>query len=344
MKHIFVVHSNVSYLVALATIKYENIAEGNYIIISDSYQRDAPIKVYNQPYFLLGKKTLLKYPIDIFFPDKRLDSFISDFVGNDVFYAYVPCFLYISKVLVTNRRCAGFNFIEEGASNYAMPINWVNYSCYYSLNWRSHFSKTCWLEALRGNNAKMASIPLLYNAYVAAGRRNFYGLSEETFVGAATTKVSLNPIVPLFKDMYNGISSELTDSIVWVGGNYVEVGSCTMDDMRNMYVKYLKTFLESSGIRKLYVKFHPNEISRNRTVQLNVLSSLNIECLVIPDSVCLEICMLKAKNMTLCGLNSTLLLYASMMGHQSVSFCKYMPSTISSMWERINMINNVKFY
>ena len=84
--------------------------------------------------------------------------------------------------------------------------------------------------------------------------------------------------------------------------------------------KYLLKFLKKESINKLLIRFHPRETKKQRLTLTNFLDENKIDHLPIPDETIMELFLLNFPKTICLGLNSSLLLYSSYMGHKSISF------------------------
>jgi hypothetical protein len=115
MKHLFFVHSPLTFLLACSVIEHLKLKKEDVIILTIAYK--VPIdefKVY--PIFYTESAWYKK----IFSPNypKKYDSYIEKITQNSLFTAYIAWMSYYNKVLITHPNCKEFHFIEEGVSTY----------------------------------------------------------------------------------------------------------------------------------------------------------------------------------------------------------------------------------
>ena len=323
MKHIFMVHSHITYLAALGTITREKIADGDYLLLSEGYRRSDPVPVHPQIQFSNSRRYMLRHPLRWLQPDKATDRVIDDFIGDDTFTAYVNAFYFLSRVVCTHARCAGVHFIEEGYSAYRKGIPFDSYGHYQ----RNHGKRQrrIWeslLLLIRGFSFRLQSFPVFYDAYTNVEGIEFYGFSPDTFVGVAETRVvSFDQIRKRFPFPRQ---ASIDGATLWIGDDIIEVYGYPRQYYKQCLEKGFITFLKSRGITEIVIKFHPGETAQEREWQLELFASYQITTRLIPDQVILETELCESQGVTLCGFHSSLMLYAAFMGHKSISFDRYL--------------------
>ncbi len=351
MKHIFLVHSNITYLASLGVILKENLNINDVIIISTSkYERSNPIPIQSQ--LPRPIRQILFHPIDCVFSVKYIDKKISKFVDNQSFIAYIPALLHIHSVVVTHPLCKGFHFIEEGLSVYREQIDWHDVTYYtgfrprYRYRGIGGFKQQIWDLSLllRGYKLEIFKLPLLYNSYFNVYGLKFYGFSDDSFYGVRNLqRISLQDVCDGFE--WQCYYKNLNNVDIWLGQfSLAEKGEKKEDIDR--YVNAIeqgcaKRLLEQKR-KKILVKFHPIEdlYSKQQTLEMFQRNGIDVE--IIPDNVVLEIEFFNAKNIRLYSVNSSLLMYASFLGFECNSICRFLPNhsniQIPAFRKRINVL------
>lgn len=347
MKHVFIIHSNITYLAALGVICKEKIDLKDVVIISwCKFKRDTPIKTYNLiPYSF--KQSLL-HPIDYLFTVRYLDRQITKLVNNEPYIAYTETLYHLHDIVVTHPLCQKFHFIEEGLSVYENEPEWFkqtcNYSCQPSYRYRGLSGIKRKLSdimmIIKGYKLEMLGLPALYNAYFNAKGIKFYGFSDFSFYGVQNPhRISLKEVKESFS--WNLYYNKLENVDIWIGQNNPPGSKEVID-------KYVKAIEEgcakkliSQGKNKIMVKFHSIEemYAKSQTLKMFEKNGINVE--IIPDNVVLEIELFNAKNVTLYSISSSLLVYASMLGIKCNCIWRYFYNSempISSYSKIINIL------
>ena len=117
MKHVFSVHSPITFLVAYATIKHLQLKVKDVIFLSATYK--ILINDYKViPSFAESRNSTLFQKIRYFNVPKSFDNYLASHIQGEVFTAYVDLISYAQKILITHKQCQVFHFIEEGNSTY----------------------------------------------------------------------------------------------------------------------------------------------------------------------------------------------------------------------------------
>lgn len=347
MKHVFIIHSNITYLAALGVICKEKIDLKEVVIISwRKFKQDTPVRIYNLiPYSL--KQSLL-HPIDYLFTVRYLDRQITKLVNNEPYIAYTEALYCFHDIVVTHPLCQKFHFIEEGLAVYDNAPEWskqtYNYSCKPSYRYKGlsgiKRKLSDILMIIKGYKLEMLGLPAFYNAYFNAKGINFYGFSDYSFYGVQNLhRISLKEVKECFS--WNLYYNKLENVDIWIGQNSPAEDKEAID-------KYVKAIEEgcakkliSQGKNKIMVKFHPVEemYAKRQTLKMFEKNGINVE--IIPDDVILEIELFNAKNVTLYSVSSSLLVYASMLGIKCYSIWRYLYNTempVSSYSKMVNIL------
>jgi hypothetical protein len=328
MKHIFAVHSPITYLVAISVAESMKLPSSDVLLLCDGFtDKKAPYTAvdvnayYKRSNPLSRALALIKY----FDQASLLDRIISDFTREDKFMAYVPVLRFHEKVLITHQQCAGFNFIEEGLAHYYKNESINSLSVANSFQpWRSPLGKSnnwkrIFLELvnlLRGYNFRLQTLPFSYSCYNNFADVYFWGVTNAVFPMAPPER---KRVIHFVQPGERNEGLDLSNSVVWIGDNGVDYYGYSkevyLDGIRNGFIRYLK----ERGIDRAYVKFHRGESRRMQDEQMELFKSCGITVDVIPGDVIMELCLMKAQHVTLFGVCSSLLYYAATMGHHAIS-------------------------
>ena len=361
MKHIFLVHSPVTFLVSVSVINELKISAEDAIIIFERFE-----KISGEQYVCadlnegFDKKFSIKKIVDYFrhfSMVKRIDLLANKLTDKQKFVAYIAALTYSSKSLITHAGCVSFNFIEEGLTNYYKEETLHSLNPVYSkYSWRTSVLKQpktvlneiYWL--LRGYNFKLLGLPFSYSSYNFINNVVFYGLSNDSFPLINEQKKT---IVPFNKNNFQSIklnyNINLDNKFIWIGDAGVKMHGFS----ESLYLNGIKegciNFLKQNGVQNILIKFHRDEAQDLRQAVQNLYNKNNISYEVIPDSVIMELLLFEAKNVTLIGVYSSLLYYASIMGHHSFSIYNFLKKEYSKVlknrdfnfyWNRVKLIEH----
>lgn len=348
MKHIFVVHSPVTYLCSIGVINKEKIQHDDVLIISDGYNMDGPFPImavtvtFSQDMLFRNPKKFIRLFND---PSYYLYKLIEQFVGDDKFMAYVPVFHLIKRLVVIHPKCSGFHFIEEGMAAYYDDFSIEDYAYSPYGDWKYYigfkgFRQRIWamICAFSYRIDKMACIPLFYLPYVFNRDRKFYGFSIYSH------RFASNNILLDFKEVKNSFEFEhsysLHNETIWIGDPDI-----ILIYSKEEYVKSLKEklypFLHKIKCKILYVRFHQREDEKQRSLFLNLLQEINIQYAVIPDEKIMEFVFMESTNCNVVSYMSSLLFYASFFGHNSYSIMRGIPELYNNVNTKISYFEKI---
>lgn|GEM_PF-1181632 len=360
MKHIFLVHSPITYLVSIAVINELKIKKEDAIIIFFEFEQEAKNSIYtsvsvNKYYAKKGSFRKIYNYFRYFNIVTRIDRIVNATIKNNDFIAYVPALISTGKALITHPNCRSFNFIEEGLTNYFKEETLKSITIINLKDpWRTSFFKnikTVFNEVylvLRGYNFKLQALPFSYSCYNTFKDVLFYGLSPESFPLVDQWK---KIVIPFKKATFENIKGDdtinLNDKIIWIGDAAVEQRGFD----KSLYLKGIKEgcidFFKARGEKNILIKFHRDETDDLREEVKKLFADHGVAFQIIPDSVIMELLLFKARNVTLVGILSSLLFYASIMGHHSFSIYEFLKEEYSKKrtdrdltfyWEKVKLI------
>lgn len=357
MKHVFVIHSPITYLVALSTVESLKLEYTEVMFICDGFylpHNKISITDLNAQYSRKNAVLRVFSIIKKFNKTSVLDRMIDEFVGTSLFIAYVPVMRFVEKTVITHKKCSHFNFIEEGLAHYYKGETLVSLSVESSRdNWRWSITNTSlWKEmffnmltTIRGYNFRLRTLPFSYSCYVNFSNITFYGITESAFPMAHSHNKHLVK-VPSGINL-NTVSFNFDDRLIWVGDNGVDYYNYSSDLYLQGMEKGLIAYLKKREITEIYVKFHRGESQQMRKSQEQMFLAHGIRARIIPDDFILEISLMDAKNVTLCGVYSSLLFYANVMGHETFTIYEIVKNeyqknlkgkNLDFFWERVKNI------
>ncbi|ATP57996.1 hypothetical protein CPT03_16750 [Pedobacter ginsengisoli] len=357
MKNIFLVHSPITFLVSKAVITHLGIPDKDVLIITNAFtNKDHNFKMVDISSFYNSNSKIgtIINSFKFFNRNKLIDSIIRDFVGSEKFTAYVPVLNYLEKVVVTHEKCINFNFIEEGLVHYFPEETIDSHTVAYARDsWRtSSFDLKRMIPAilslLRGYSPRLQSLPFSYSCYANFKQVNFFGITEEVFPLINQSKkhtVKISDDRTLQSNGYN-----FNNSIVYIGDCCVDFYyySCELY-LRGIEQGVIK-YLIKNNIKQIFIKFHRLESEFVRQAQRDLYTKFNIQIQEISNPTIMELELNKSINSILFGTYSSLLYYASIMGHKAYSIYdlledkdKYKGMIGRNMdfyWEKVTLLKN----
>lgn len=348
MKHLFYIHSNLTYLAALGTICKENLDDNDVLIIT-RYKLGADLPI---PAYFLDLTRNYRKPWKakwMFSPYKYIDKFINQHIGDESFVAYVDAMVFPAKLIVSNPRCKSFNFIEEGAGAHStsIPIQYflnddisaMSAPLRYDNMKRKLYDV---LTLMSGVSLKNLSLPYMPHSYYCASGVTFYGFGKDVFRGANCVKeISWEDIGKRFQFVkkYN-----LNNSAIWLGiPPQVENISIPLDNYSEALVTKCIPHMKKNGVNKVFVKHHPVASDEARLCEVDAFEKNGIEVTEMDDETLFEIEMFGCKNVTIYTVMTALVEYAYQMGVNKIySIANYFPGYIKDqdfgLWKYVSLI------
>ncbi|MFT4153294.1 polysialyltransferase family glycosyltransferase [Parafilimonas sp.] len=362
MKHLFLVHSPITYLTAVSVINKLNLDKNNAVIIffefekiaskDNTYEAVSINEFYPNHFF-----PKLYYYFRYFNIIGRIDRLIDTVTKKEKYTAYIPTVIWAGKALITNPKCVSFNFIEEGLAHYFIEETLKSLTQANSKDpWRSSILKNTKLiinqlyQILRGYNLRLQALPFSYSCYHGVNGVLCYGFSDNSFPMINKEK---KIIVGFKKQSFPGVDQKLAfnldNAVIWIGD-----GGVTQHGFNEkIYLLGIENgcipFLQQQQYKKFFIKFHRDEKPGVREAVKNLFSKNDIQFQVIPDSVIMEVLLFKADNATLIGVNSSLLYYAAIMNHSAFSIYNFLKPEYSKVfsdrdftfyWNKVRLIES----
>ena len=352
MKHIFTIHSPITFFSACAVIFQEKLAHEDVIIINDGYKVPFKIGTIVDSYQQQEKGIWRK--IKNFNLVKAYDQYIKELTHGQQFIAYIDLMHAYQRLLITHPNCVKFNFIEEGTASYVVPDNLLFITNGANqVTFRNKNNKQLAISlfrVMRGVNIRVLSLPFNPQSYAGINEVKFYTFSEHGFPGIEREKkIILNPheIDPTIwsnSDYY----TQIKDEVIWIEESFPRVYKVAEENYETAILKTI-AHLKQKGITKILVKLRPKSKASNSYL-IDILKKNNIKVEVMPDTIIAEWLFIQAKNLQVIGIVSSLLFYASIFGQQSWSFfedIKEKPDNpfekMKFYWDEVNHLIDVNF-
>ena len=113
MKHVFTVHSPITFLLAVCIIKKNSLRENDILIFSSGYKPPNKLPYVKKSFSSLNKSTIKK--IFEWNTPVEHDKYINSFLGkNENFIAYIDLMNMHQRILITNKKCTEFHLWRRG--------------------------------------------------------------------------------------------------------------------------------------------------------------------------------------------------------------------------------------
>ncbi|MEQ8704204.1 MAG: polysialyltransferase family glycosyltransferase [Phaeodactylibacter sp.] len=344
MKYIFTIHSPITFFCAANVIKYENLASEDVIFLYTNYRPPEGLGKIVKTFHDKNQSTLAK--IKTFNLVKHYDNYLSSITEGDSFLAYIDLVHYYQRILITHSNCVGINFIEEGTASYIAP-NSLHYLTFIEAKTQFRFNTIkervrAIRRILRGFNLKSLALPYSPGAYSFIPNSKFYGFSSLTFPGVPENKkVILLPDKLDSKKEY----SIYDNSLILIEDSYFRVFKIKEEVTDNTIDLSLSILDNDLKNRKVFIKLRPNQKEIDSLWGI-ALKRNAIPYKIIPSTMILEEVLIYAKQCKLVGTVSSLLLYGSIFGHETLSNYDQIrdkPITVFDelefYWDKVKLLN-----
>lgn len=233
---------------------------------------------------------------------KRL-HFLDEMLNGNIngpFHCYLPhTGNFLMQAIITHKECVEYNIIDEGLLNYTNP---------------NFFLKQTNLEYGRKNIIKRLFKYLYYfnrsivYKSIKARFNTLYLFNQSDFNNLNYSYTQID---------YPDLNLELTsmdNEHVFVFDNSIQDEVIEDEAFYKLVTKIFSNFKDFH----VYIKFHPAQTNADKIHLL--LTNLDSKFSIIPNDIPLELVFVKSKNMTIYGIWSSLLFYATVSNHIVISY------------------------
>jgi hypothetical protein len=345
MKHIFTVHSPITFLCAYSVCKTLELNEADVIIISSGY---TPPFEYGQivPAFHEKKNGFLSKLLNINLP-KAYDKYISNLIDRNDFIAYIDLMHYWQRILVTHENCKQFNFLEEGMNSYLKPdtlgeVTFVAKEKTFRVNSMKDYLNLFYFAA-RGYNHKLLNLPYWSLGYRYLENVSYFCFSDLCYPGI---KREYKKVIKFHSNSDNGL--KLENAIIWIEDIYNKRHVSDNKDIHFAFdnsVKYIQN--EYGMTHKHYVKLRPSgKVSESEVAPILAENEIDYEILNVNEP--LELILSKSKNIVLISATSSLCYYGKTMGHEAYTYFWLLKNRRHSAFEGMdfywNLVNKIPWF
>lgn len=302
MKHIFVVHSGITFMSTLGVIMKEKIDFNEVIILKDrnyiideSYNFNIlDISHLSNLFKGINVSSVCKLPSKI----RLIDNYIFENICEESYVMYIPqvqSMFY--QVLITNKFCINYNFIEEGLANY---------KCFLYSNPSVNLSATQQLLKFLFN--KFSRRVMVYP--------NFLGVYDKLIVNPKyylfSDKINIKDLNIVKIDFFNNNIKDvcLDKSAFFVCSPLVEMKILNLSEFMKLLDLIKNKFLQHS-IRSFYIKFHPSQNNEIKELIIECFKLFNIK--ILEDDFSIEQLVLNRSDISIFGIESSVLYYSKIL-------------------------------
>lgn len=338
MKHIFTIHSHITFLAALGVMATDKIDTNEVVLITGSNYKPqvSPAfcgKIVNALDTEMGEYSMLQ-KIKNFNYTNAAHQYINKITEGQSYIAYIDLMSVFNRYLVRDVQCVQFHIIEEGIVNYAdfddfnlwtADLRQFDWQWTGLKNWRQMLNGI--VRLLRGRSIKLLAMPIHPNLYTLHKGVNAYCFSDLAFqYTRASQKIimswhSIKPYVQTETNIFkNG-------DWFWIGDMLCSFYKIPLDVFEIALGKLMEEINPNKNEITIYLKFRGGESKEEKELTVSYLQRFNFNVVYIQPDQIMELVFLDLKDIKVCGIASSLLIYANLMGHQTYSIYKNIPNS-----------------
>ena len=336
MKHLFYIHSAITYFVALGVIKYRNLDKGACILmLGRGFQPDHASSEIRESILPFSH-----HPVNSFAVERQFwkgwkkiiafDNYVSNLTGEEHFHIYTnQTGLDFIRLFISHEKCQGFSYLEEGLYSY-FPAEKVNLelcpsgdaTAFYKLLKRLNF------------NGRLSSDPVFFSDEY----KEAFGISEAVFPGFRNKITLENPF-------YNSEANNCLNGHIIALDALYEYGVVTKAVYEHA-IKKMFLYFEARNIDQVWIKFHPEQyniaahLAEIREVVAKYKRGINVK--ELPQTCLLELIAGNSLgNVEFYVFLSSVGLYAGMCGKKAYSFANFIAEKDNDYSKRIELLPDV---
>ncbi|MDM1362586.1 polysialyltransferase family glycosyltransferase [Myroides marinus] len=234
---------------------------------------------------------------------KYMDGFLDNILNGKEFIAYVPQVSSLFfQLIITNKHCKGYHFIEEGIANYRGNL--------YLKSTKKSSSIIRFIYDLVNKCSKRFMLyPACLGSYPKVEYNpKYYLFKKKSFL--SNDKIECIEFLP------NKINDEIFNfDVAIVFSASVESSILALVDFKVIMCKYIE-YCKLNGLAKIGLKFHPMQSEVMKDFICKEFSKENYS--IIEDEVDVERLVRFNDTLVILGLESSVLLYAKVFGKNNI--------------------------
>lgn len=302
MKHLFCVHSSITFYISKGIISFLNINPDDVIFFIDNhylnkYEKDIYNSVDGTEIMTLFKsisiRKFLRLPLSIW----KLDAFVREATTNEKYILYIPNTTSSAcQSMITNSLCVGYNLIEEGIGSYKKELFKRPPVLFHGIK---HY-------LLKGLNFFSNRIEFEH-PFLAPYRKS--SLRPKYFYFKSDIEPLTDDFIQVPFPKYNGFLPLEYGSHIFIVSPLLEYNLISEKSFISS-ISYLVNKLKNN-CNTLYIKYHPFQDCKVKALIEEKLEEESIKTSVINDDEPMEPLIMSNRKLFLYGYESSLLFYAS---------------------------------
>ncbi len=247
-----------------------------------------------------------------------IDQILKVMTAGQPFEVYLPSNRnYLMQYIATHPKCKALKLLEEGTMSYRSDIyknNNINFD--RRINKVRHWFK--WLD--HGGRSTY---------YIATKKKDkviIFGFHDALSAALTGSELSVN-IFPLLPNLSNDERPKYhlpNGTILFIMDPLLERGFADAVQLKLALVPFLNSLLPDSTV---YFKWHPDQTDTSTVVEIFKKKGIRIH--EIPSNQAVELLLLNSDDLQVIGFYSSLLLYAKLLGHRSMSLYPFLENLSS---------------
>lgn len=327
MKHIFTVHSPLTFLIAYSVIQKEKLSENDVIIISSGYKPPFELDYVKSAFQDLHSSFFSR--VKSWNTPLAYDRYIETLTKGQDFIAYIDLMAMYQRILVTNPKCKQFHFIEEGSASYVQPSNLDNISHFFRKKFPYRYDGYRNILKgikfiVRGYSIRLLGMPYWPESYGNFCNIKFYCFSKDAFPGVEREKLEIIELTDkpaIVPEMAKNLS--LTKEYIWIEDNMANTYRMPESSYREAIIETIKYLKENIEVKEIHLKLRP-ELKLKDSVVNESLINAGFKVEVIDNGIVIEALLANSQDCIVIGNVSSVLFYAPLFGHQSLSMFNLM--------------------
>lgn len=307
MKHIFWLHSHTAFYSAISVIKLLDLK--NVLFLSDRGYRNKyfPQIIFNDFSKYSSELSPFKFTtlFSIRYIQNEIDERINELTESTEFCIYIPQLSHpLFQILITNKLCKSYNFLEEGIANYNIELFKIGLP-------KLSFIKRIIVKVI---NLFLFRIQLNHTFF---GKYKKLEYSPKYFLLESDWHIKKNSCYVYLKWEKHPIEINIEkDAVLFIISPLIEYGLANQKNYYHSISQLLDYLKENIDSKHLYLKFHPYQSATTKN-EIELLCSKKYHVKIIPSDEPVEQIILNIKEATIIGHDSSLLLYARILNHKA---------------------------
>ena len=242
---------------------------------------------------------------------REFDIVINKIIEENDFVAYVPHLAHPAyQILITHHKSTGYNFVEEGLANYLdenyQSATFRNFSPFVNnlIHIYNHF------------NARIVLGHEIFGRYRKLSFEPKYFLVDNEYHTKRKNQIKL-----IWKP--HKVELEITkESAILILGPTLEYHMARLNHYKEALQKLLD-YSSTNSISCFYIKYHPYNNKNTMLLVEELLRKNQIKFRIIPDNEPIEQLLRNDQQLTVMGIDSSLLFYAKLLNKRNKVISAY---------------------